>query len=519
MKKARKAIAINLFSLFVCISLLIGTTLAWFTDQATSGVNKIIAGNLDVDLVMWNGDEYVSISGEDSAIFGDENSLVAQNDSADTLWEPGKTQIVYLGVRNNGNLALKYNIVLNIIDGGLIGALEYAILDGVDASAPGFVPPASWDEIKAISGVQTGDVVAGTIVAAQNGVLDGIAQNPPIQNETDYFALAVHMKEDAGNEYMGKDITIDVTVVAGQMTAESDSFDNQYDKDAKLGVITVTPSDINEKLMNLENNTELVLQPAYDENGNPVSYGVIDLTQGLESGDTLENIVISGSAGAVVERILISGSNDSKGVTIDNLTIRNLVIYNSTSANDLIRFSKQGTNTLKRLVIENCTIIADDSDNSFGFGLALRGDTAGLDDTVNTADIVIRNCRFVGIARPIYATNACWNSLTVENCVFENIKETVIYCQGGNTIKSISVIGNTFKDCKNRILRPNNGGLLPYLTKLHFKDNTFINCVSTEGGIYFHVTIPSSAETDFTGNIKDGLAWDITQLITISSLP
>ena len=60
------------------------------------------------------------------------------------------------------------------------------------------------------------------------------------------------MKEDAGNEYMGKDITIDVTVVAGQMTAESDSFDNQYDKDAKLGVITVTPSDINEKLMNLE---------------------------------------------------------------------------------------------------------------------------------------------------------------------------------------------------------------------------------------------------------------------------
>ena len=169
MKKARKAIGINLFSLFVCISLLIGTTLAWFTDQATSGVNKIIAGNLDVDLVMWNGDEYVSISGEDSAIFGNENSLVAQNDSADTLWEPGKTQIVYLGVRNNGNLALKYNIVLNIIDGGLIGALEYAILDGVDASAPGFVPPASWDEIKAISGVQTGDVVAGTIVAAQNG--------------------------------------------------------------------------------------------------------------------------------------------------------------------------------------------------------------------------------------------------------------------------------------------------------------------------------------------------------------
>ena len=31
-------------------------------------------------------------------------------------WEPGKTEIVYLGVRNNGSLALKYNILLDIVD-------------------------------------------------------------------------------------------------------------------------------------------------------------------------------------------------------------------------------------------------------------------------------------------------------------------------------------------------------------------------------------------------------------------
>lgn len=512
MKSARRKLVLSLFSLLVCMCMLIGTTLAWFTDQAASYSNKIVAGDLDVDLIMWNGSDYVSIAGEDQAIFG-ADSLIAQNDSADTLWEPGKTQIVYLGVRNNGNLALKYNIILNIIDGGLVGALEYAILDGVDASAPGFTPPASWAAIKAIPGVQTGEVVAGTIVAAQNGVLDGIAQDPSIVNETDYFALAVHMKEESGNEYQGKDITIDVAVVAGQMTAESDSFDNQYDRDAVLEVVEASPANINAVLQNLRNNTEVVLQPAYDVGGNPVSYGTLDLTQGLQAGETLKNVKISGSEDVLIDQIFIT-SDSANGVTVESLTISNITINNDLANSSFIRFNKQGTNKLKSLVIENCTIISNNNNTSFGIGL--YGQVAGQDDTVNTADVVIRNCKFIGVARPIYATNACWNSLTVENCLFENIKETVIHSQGGNTIKSISIVGNTFKDCKNRLIRPNNGGLMPNLVSFKFKDNTIINSNNVENpGLYFQVAIPSSAAVDLSGNTKDGAAWDITSLINI----
>ena len=48
--KTKKALRGSLFALFLCIVLLIGTTFAWFTDTASTGVNKIQAGNLKVDL-------------------------------------------------------------------------------------------------------------------------------------------------------------------------------------------------------------------------------------------------------------------------------------------------------------------------------------------------------------------------------------------------------------------------------------------------------------------------------------
>ena len=44
--KTKKALRGSLFALFLCIVLLIGTTFAWFTDTASTGVNKITAGNL-----------------------------------------------------------------------------------------------------------------------------------------------------------------------------------------------------------------------------------------------------------------------------------------------------------------------------------------------------------------------------------------------------------------------------------------------------------------------------------------
>ena len=235
-KATKRALLTSVMALVMCVVMLVGTTFAWFTDTASTGVNKIQAGNLDVQLLMRNASgAYENIGDSHDVIFGGENSLVAQNNNQNTLWEPGKTQVAYLAVRNAGNLALKYNIILNVKDEGLIGALDYAIvpqskLSGENQTCTDTI--ASWVDAKERTGAESGKLTAGTFTAAPNGCLDEIAHDKTKTNETEYFALVVHMDENAGNTYMNKSVTIDMKVVATQAAAESDSFDNTYDAGA-----------------------------------------------------------------------------------------------------------------------------------------------------------------------------------------------------------------------------------------------------------------------------------------------
>ena len=246
-RATKRALLTSVMALVICVVMLVGTTFAWFTDTASTAVNKIQAGNLDVQLLMRDADgAYVNIGDSQQVIFGGANSLVAQNNNQDTLWEPGKTQVAYLAVRNAGNLALKYNILLNVRDEGLIGALDYAIvpqskLSGENQTCTDTI--ASWVDAKGRTGAESGKLTAGTFTAAPNGCLDEIAHDKTNTNETEYFALVVHMDENAGNTYMNKSVSIDMKVVATQAAAEFDSFNNQYDKDAPLDFEPVATAD------------------------------------------------------------------------------------------------------------------------------------------------------------------------------------------------------------------------------------------------------------------------------------
>lgn len=223
MIKTRKSLWAAGFALLVCIVLLIGTTFAWFTDSVSNNGNRIQAGKLDVDLLMDK-----SKNGSYTSIADGTGDIFSEASGNEINWEPGKTEIVYLGVQNKGSLALNYNIVLDITDGepGLVGSLEYAVLDGAKASDLSGIN--NWQQIVEHEDAQTGDVTAGEITAAPNGTLDEIVNGET--DETEYFALAVHMKEDAGNAFQNGTISIDVNVVAKQATAETDGFgSDQYD--------------------------------------------------------------------------------------------------------------------------------------------------------------------------------------------------------------------------------------------------------------------------------------------------
>ncbi|MBO5273320.1 MAG: hypothetical protein J6I45_01760, partial [Clostridia bacterium] len=100
-KMKKRALLTSLLALFLCCTMLVGTTFAWFTDSVESGINKIVAGNLDV--------EVYDI---------DENKKVDANhklfDEA-TLWEPGKVIYKNIKVVNEGTLALKYRLMMDVI--------------------------------------------------------------------------------------------------------------------------------------------------------------------------------------------------------------------------------------------------------------------------------------------------------------------------------------------------------------------------------------------------------------------
>ncbi len=216
-KSTKRALLMSGLALLMCVSMLIGSTFAWFTDSVTSAGNKIQAGTLDIQLLMHDGSDYADISESGKPIFGP--GSVAQDVNAETLWEPGKTQVAYLAIKNNGNLDLKYKVALNVVnpDDGkdLYKVMKYDIIEN-----------ATYGSVSAWNATDAQSVVPGTNATQANDVeLKAGAEH--------YFALAVHMDEMAGNEYQGGQVNFDLTVLATQLASESDSFNNQYDAKAK----------------------------------------------------------------------------------------------------------------------------------------------------------------------------------------------------------------------------------------------------------------------------------------------
>ena len=214
-KTTKRALLSSVIAMLLCFSMLLGTTFAWFTDSATSAGNKIVAGTLDVKLNMWtSATDSVEITNTSAPIFGSEDSLVAQNSAADTLWEPGKTQVVYLSIENAGSLDLKYMVALEVYGSvnNLHEVMQYSI-----------VPDATYGTVSEwANGI---DVTLGTNATSSNDVILK-------SGEQHYFALLVHMNEDAGNTYMDGEVMFDIKVLAAQLSSEFDSFDDKYDDGA-----------------------------------------------------------------------------------------------------------------------------------------------------------------------------------------------------------------------------------------------------------------------------------------------
>ena len=206
-RATKRALLTSVTALVMCVVMLVGTTFAWFTDTASTGVNKIQAGNLDVDII---GEDGKSLDGKTL-------SFKNVNDKTDILWEPGATFFTQgFQIVNKGNLALKYKVVVSGTTGDakLLEAIDFAV-----------VTDNTKKDAEAVSFAEEGKLLNKGDTAPESAVTDTGAKA--------YYYLRGHMKEEAGNEY--KNLTMDgisITVYATQYTHENDSFGPDYDANA-----------------------------------------------------------------------------------------------------------------------------------------------------------------------------------------------------------------------------------------------------------------------------------------------
>ncbi len=216
----KRSLLVSAIALTLTAALLIGSTFAWFTSTASTGVNKIQAGNLDVVLEMCtDGTNWESAEGKTLTFKTTDNRAADQ-----ILWEPGCTyELPQLRVANKGNLALKYKIQITGIQGDakLNEVIDWTINDAAI------------------------NLTEGHLTAGQQG---------------DAFTIKGHMKEKAGNEYQGLSIDgIGITVCATQDTVENDSFNNTYDKDAEYPISVTTGDELQAIVSNATAPVNIVL--------------------------------------------------------------------------------------------------------------------------------------------------------------------------------------------------------------------------------------------------------------------
>ena len=520
---SKKALLSSAFALVLSVAMLIGTTFAWFTDTASTAVNKIQSGTLKVDIINQAGD---SLKGKQLK-WQSKDGRAQEN----ILWEPGCTYFLEpFMIQNKGNLALKYKIIVNGVTGDnkLLEALDF----GFYYFSPGFGDSRSLDEL------------------VEGNKLDNVSEYPGLCTAPIY--IYAHMKEDAGNEYQGLSIEgIGITVVATQHTYENDSFGNTYDENADY-TIQVNKDNIQDYLDGkygpINGMTLVLAEGDYDK----IEFGRATAYEGSNTkyylGGTESNVnaikqdIANHPNGGAGKREYVRYMSNVTIKAADNatVTINGLVAFGG-QVNSTKWYSRDFVADRDMSATENnniCYWIGQRWSNITFEGLTFTGgvniEAYGNKDTL-IDNVRFDNCQF-SIANNENATYcirlnvdgnvAKANNLIVAKCVFTNgltavltdgmpnvtvtdstfsglvrhaINPMMNYLPKAPGYGKITVIGNTFKNMstnadKGTILRMGEVGAGAVFT---IKNNT-----ATEG-----ITLANSIKVN---SLADGITYDIS---------
>ena len=468
-KATKRALLTSVMALVMCVVMLVGTTFAWFTDTASTGVNKIQAGNLDIEMEYKNnttGGEFKPVD-TDKKVFNEE-----------ALWEPGHVEYVVLKIRNAGNLALKYKLGINIANEvgstnvygngfELSNYIKFAVIDG-DKSNLGR------DALVAEAGE---GAVLSTGYTAENHLL---------KDGSKIVTLVVWMPTDVGNEANHKtdvaapSIDLGIKVDATQYTYEKDSFDNTYDAGAaaselKQGVTISGIAGVAESYDTIQDayeavkamlvaNSGLVEQPLSEEAFNAffTDGGKITWTIYGNQKVTDPRMFSFGRAanrfgeGRHITEINIVGGNSSASLDLSAVNGTFALPYNwwnvADSANTALKCKNITFNGIKYMpsATYQCTLYP----TTYEFdGCTFNGDLYSYQNF--DVEMTIKNCTFNAPADMQYAfmSQGAGGKITLDNNLFNN------YTRGINLERATADFVITNNTIVSTVSEPDRGAI------------------------------------------------------------
>ena len=497
-KTTKRALLSSVMAMLICITMLIGTTFAWFTDSASTAVNKIQAGTLEVQLLDASGN---SLEGQTLSW----QKAAGAPDGEQVLWEPGCTyKLQPITIKNAGNLALKYKVIISGIKGS---AKLNEVID--------------WT----ISGADINTEYSLTAGASNTLTIEG------------------HMQETAGNEYQGLSIDgIGITVVATQDTVEYDSEDNMYDENANDGVILASPTNVQNYLdgefgsidgktiiLSAGNYGKLELGRATKYTGSNTDYyigGVAEekkktyeefvaiKTSGQWSASAyyvrnMRNVTIQAAKGATVTVAGLTGTSghvygESYDYVLDKAYTSGSAYYLTQNWSNItiegITFtapvnisSSLGTTVIDGVTFKNC---AFNIGNTASGNQALRYYNENNDG--NVKNLTVESCSFKNCFQGVYTQKI--NGITVMNSSFDTTAHNAIAVQSGSDAvnhKAVVITGNTFANIGDRIIRFGDVGAD---TQITIKNNTATDSGSSSGEVMKAQSLAEGVTYYISGN-------------------
>ena len=376
-KTTKRALIVSVISLLLSFTMLLGTTYAWFTDSVTSTNNIIKSGNLDVELY-WSTDtsDWKKVDA-DTNVFSNE------------LWEPGHTEVVYLKVVNEGSLALKYQLGVNIAEE--LGSVN---VYGKNFKLSDFIMYGTVKGKTNAFGTREDAIAKLTSAQKLNVPFASNSELYPADNtlgkaSEEYITLVVYMPETVGNDANhAKDadvptIKLGINLFATQQMAENDSFGNDYDANAILPWDSTVDTEWYD-----ESKSEYVLYTAEELAGfSALVYGGNNM-----SGKTVKlgaDINLGNLPWTPIGRMIHTGGKEENSTFYGNFDGQGHTVYNL------------NVNTVDEL---------DDSDKGAGLFGAITGNVSN----VNVVNATINTAHWAGaIAGSIQGT--------IENCSVENV--------------------------------------------------------------------------------------------------